>query len=144
MNRHIITLAGSICFLLMAIGSNGQQSGRLTIEASNFGSDSGKAIVQLFREQDDIPEKPFKQVTGNIIDGKAIIIVSTIPFGEYAAILFHDENSNGVLDHKLGFPNEAMGFSNAWKLSLFSGMPTFKKLKFNFDQVNLNYRIMIR
>jgi uncharacterized protein (DUF2141 family) len=65
-----------------------------------------------------------------------LIAFNEIPIGEYAAIAYHDKNSNSTLDHKMGFPNEPMGFSNNWNFSLFSGMPTFKKLKFNFESDN--------
>lgn len=143
MNRYVVTIAGSICFLLMALVGSAQQSGTLVIEATNFKNDKGIAIVTLFREQDDVPRKPFMQATGEIVDGKAMIVFNTIPYGVYAVILFQDENSNGILDHRLGFSNEPMGFSNEWQLSLFSGMPTFNKLKFKFAQGILKYEISI-
>ena len=84
------------------------------------------------------------QASGVIVNGKATIAFPDLSYGEYAAILFHDENSNGILDHKFGFPNEPMGFSNDWKLSLFSGMPTFQKLKFEFSESKSICAIKIR
>ena len=37
----------------------------------------------------------------------------TIPKGAYALALFHDSNSNGILDKNfLGIPSERYGFSN--------------------------------
>ncbi len=143
MNKFILTLTGSVCFLLITIFCEAQQARTLTIEATNFANDKGIAIVQLFREQDDVPKKPFMNVKAEIVNGNAKIICIGIPYGDYAAILFHDENSNGILDHRLGFPNEDMGFSNHWKLSLFSGMPTFTKLKFSFKQQDTPYIISI-
>jgi len=124
-------IAGSICFLLFA-NSLAQQSGTLTINAESFNNDTGKAVVNLFRKEDDVPKKYFLQTSATIKNGKAALVFENLPYGEYALILFHDENSNGTLDHKLGFPNEPMCFSNNWKLSLFSGMPNFEKLRFEF------------
>ncbi len=144
MTRYLLTLTGSICFLLIGFVGKAQESGTLTIEAVNFESNKGIAIVHLFRKQDDVPKKPFMQATGKIIDSKAKIVFNALPYGEYAAILFHDENLNGVLDHKFGFPNEPMGFSNQWKLSLFSGMPTFPKLKFEFSAKRQECSLTIR
>lgn len=60
----------------------------------------------------------------------AKISFENLPTGSYAAIVYHHENDNGTLDHKLAFPSEPMGFTNNWNLSLFSGMPIFKKLRF--------------
>ena len=61
-----------------------------------------------------------------------------------AAILYHDQNSNGTLDHNFfRIPNEPMGFSNEWKLTLFSGMPNFSKLKFEYSEHKQDYKIDI-
>lgn len=133
MKNYFITWTGSVCFLFTSMLCQAQQTGTLTIEATHFEHTKGVAVVQLFREQDDIPEKPFMTVTGAIVNQESTITLPNITYGDYAAILFHDENANGTLDHKFGFPNEPMGCSNAWSLSLFSGMPTFMKLKFSFS-----------
>jgi len=143
MNKNTFTLTGSICFLLIGLICNAQSSGTLAIDASNFKSDKGVAIVHLFRKQDDVPKKPFMQASQVIVNGKTSIVFHNLPYGDYAAILFHDENSNGILDHRFGFPDESMGFSNDWKLSLFSGMPTFHKLRFEFSESKSRHTIMI-
>lgn len=140
MNKFVLTLTGSVGFLFITIFCEAQQVGTLTIDATNFANNKGVANIQLFREQDDIPKKPFMNVKGEIVNGKAKMMFSEIPFGNYAAILFHDENADGILDHKFGFPNENMGFSNQWKLSLFSGMPSFIKLEFKFDDTFVSYK----
>lgn len=146
MNKNtFITLTGSICFLLTGLICNAQSSsGTLTIDAANFKSDKGVAVVHLFREEDDVPKKPFLKATHNIANGKSRVVFKNLAHGEYAAILFQDENSNGILDHRFGFPNEPMGFSNDWKLSLFSGMPAFQKLRFEFSESKSKYSIAIR
>ncbi|HTJ52682.1 MAG TPA: DUF2141 domain-containing protein [Cyclobacteriaceae bacterium] len=122
--KNLVALAGSICLLLLVARVHAQQAKSLTIEVTHFKGDHGQAVVHLFRKLDDIPKKPYLKLTAMIINKKATLIFDNIPYGEYAAIVFHDENSNGELDHRFGFPNEPMGFSNQWKLSLFSGMPT--------------------
>jgi len=117
----------------------------LTINAGNFKSDSGQAVVMLFRKEDDLPAKPFMKTTGAIHNLKSVFIFADIPFGEYAAILLHDENSNGMVDHSwLGFPKEPLGFSNGWELTIFSGMPSFAKLVFEFSKQKLEYKIDIQ
>jgi uncharacterized protein (DUF2141 family) len=143
MNKNTFTLAGSICFLLIVFYCNAQPSGTLTIEATNFQSDKGVAVVHLFRKQDDVPKNPFLETTHAIVNGKAIIVFHNLLYGEYAVLLFHDENSNRKLDHRFGLPNEPMGFSSNWKLSLFSGMPTFNKLRFEFSESKSEFTIMI-
>lgn len=53
--------------------------------------------------------------------------------GSYALIIFHDENGNSEVDHNLfRFPAEPLGYSNGFRFTLLSGMPTFNKLRFEF------------
>jgi len=130
-----------VALCIVSLSCLGQE--RLTIVAGNFKSTSGKAVVNLFRQQDDIPKKPFRTGSAKIVNGRATIGFENLPVGYYAAILFHDENSNDIVDHRFGFPNEPMGFSNNWRLSLFSGMPTFEKLKFEFRESG-SYAILIQ
>jgi len=143
MNKNIFTVTGGIYLLLLNFSCNAQPTGTLTIDASNFKNDKGVAIVHLFRKQDDVPKKLFQKASQVIVNGKTSIVLHNLSYGDYAALLFHDENSNGILDHRFGFPNEPMGFSNNWKLSLFSGMPTFHKLRFEFSESKSRHTIMI-
>ena len=105
----------------------------LTIHVTGFEKHAGQALVCLYRKADKVPMKPFMQVKGEIINKASDITVPGIPYGEYAAIVVHDLNSNGRIDHRWGLPAEPMGYTNNWKLGLFSGMPTFEKLKFIFS-----------
>ena len=144
MKNYFITWTGGICFLFTGMLCQAQQTRTLTIKTTHFEHTKGVAVVQLFRQDDDIPQKPFMKVVGIIANQESTITLSNIPFGEYAAIVFHDENANGTLDHKFGFPNEPMGFSNEWSLSLFSGMPTFNKLKFDFAADRSTHEIELK
>lgn len=126
-------LVGIVFLFTICAQANTQEAPKLVIKVSDFETSEGVAIVNLFRESDDLLKKPFMTLKGTIADGSSEIIFENLPKGSYAAIAYHDENSNGTLDHKLGFPNEPMGFSNSWELGLFTGMPTFKKLKFDHD-----------
>ena len=111
--------------------------GTLTFRVTNMKHNEGRAVVNLFRADDKLPKKPFRHVSASILNGMAVVKFENLSYGEYAAIAFHDENSNGELDHSWGLPSEPIGFTNGWKLSLFSGMPTFNKLKFSFtEQIN--------
>jgi uncharacterized protein (DUF2141 family) len=57
---------------------------------------------------------------------KSAVVFSNIDPGQYAIILFHDENGNGKLDkNALGVPTEPYGFSN--NVQGFLGPPAFGK-----------------
>lgn len=119
------------------------QSGTLTIHIKNFHHAEGMAVATLFREEDEMPKKPFKRETGAITNDTATILFTDIPYGKYAIILFHDENSNGIVDHTVFLPAEPIGFSNNWQLGLFSGMPNFKKLQFTFSEIKNEFSIPV-
>ena len=135
MNRNKIIVAFLTFFCLVRINLQAQNAtGTITFRIMNFKHDQGGAIVNLFRTEDNLPKEPFRQERATIINGIAIVKFENLKYGVYAAIAFHDENSNGELDHSWGIPSEPIGFTNRWKLSLFSGMPNFNKLKFIFSQ----------
>lgn len=109
-------------------------NGDLTIRTGNYSSDDGQAILTFFRETDDVMKEPFMRLFSPIANGSAEFSIPDLPFGYYAIMVVHDENENGKPDHNmLKFPSEPMGFSGHYKMSLFSGKPSFKKLQFVFD-----------
>lgn len=108
----------------------------LTFQITGFEDNTGQVLVQLFRKEDKVPVKPFMAVVEKIMDHKAEVQITGLTYGEYAAIVVHDKNANGIIDHQWGFPDEPLGYPNNWGLSVFSGMPTFANLKFFFSQSN--------
>jgi uncharacterized protein (DUF2141 family) len=103
----------------------------LIIEALGFQSSAGHAIAKLFLPGDNVRRRGRQEVAATIVAGKATLVFPAVPAGDFAVVVFHDVNDNGTIDHNLlGIPSEALGFSNGFKLSLTSGVPTFDKLKF--------------
>ena len=64
--------------------------------------------------------------------------------GPYAVVVFHDENGNGEITHRLGVPIEQLGFSGGFQLGLFSGLPTFEKLTFDLGSRERSVDIEVR
>ena len=65
---------------------------------------------------------------------KSAVVLTNLDPGQYAIILFHDENGNGKLDkNALGVPTEPYGFSN--NVRGFLGPPSFEEavMKVNAD-----------
>ena len=145
MKRFIIT---TIAFIMLMITDGYSQteksSGNLTFKISGFSENSGQVIVELFRREDKVPTKPFKLIKTGISEKSATAVAENLPFGEYAAIIVHDKNSNGIIDHQFGMPAEPLRYTNDWKLSLFSGMPTFEKLKFAFSASDCQITIRMK
>lgn len=103
----------------------------LIVDAAGFADARGHAIAKLFEPGDNVLEHGRRQSIAGIRDGKARFEFAGLPAGSYAVVVFHDENDNGEIDHnRLGLPSEALGFSNGFRPGLFSGLPSFDKLRF--------------
>jgi uncharacterized protein (DUF2141 family) len=111
-----------------------KKTGTLVFNVNGLEDNSGQVFVQLFRKNDDIPSSPYKKVTAKIVNQKAVVKITNLDYGDYAAMIVHDQNFDGEIEHCMGIPCEPLGFTNNWELTLVSGMPTFDKLKFTFSQ----------
>ena len=73
---------------------------------------------------------------------KSAVVLTNLDPGQYAIILFHDENGNGKLDkNALGVPTEPYGFSN--NVQGFLGPPAFRSAVMQITDSNKDVRIML-
>jgi uncharacterized protein (DUF2141 family) len=109
------------------------RSAQLAIVATGFRHTHGHAEAKLFRPGENVLGVPFRRARVVPHAGQARFQFADLPLGDYALVVFHDENDNGKIDHNfLGLPAEPLGFSNGFSPGLFAGMPSFEKLKFAF------------
>lgn len=80
----------------------------------------------------------------SVKDGRAIFAFPPLPAGSYALVVFHDQNDNMKIDHGFTGPSEPLGFSGDFKISLFSGRPTFDELKFDFKGIATTLEVTVR
>lgn len=123
-----------MCIAFSNVFSQTTNQQNLKVYAEDFKTNNGQAIANLFVKGESLKKKPAHQLISKIINGKAIFYFTDLPFGDYAVIVFHDKNANGDLDHSWGMPSEPLGYSNNWSFSLFTGMPSFEKLRFHYSQ----------
>ncbi|MFI0429340.1 DUF2141 domain-containing protein [Mariniflexile sp. HMF6888] len=143
MNRISIIIT-VITFQLLSLGIYAQTKEThipLTFNVTGFADNSGQLLVYLYRKEDKIPSDPFKILEIKIDNKKAFVKIDDLPLGDYACIFIHDQNANNRIDHSFGIPSEPLGYTNNWKLSLFSGMPTFERLRFTYNVSKNNYVI---
>lgn len=116
------------------LATAGTSRGSMRVNVSGFAHGRGHVIAKLFRRGDDAPKGPgHRRLVQRIKKRRAALTFSNVPYGTYALFLFHDENDNGTIDHNLlRMPTEPLGFSGGFKVSLFSGVPDFDDLKFEF------------
>jgi uncharacterized protein (DUF2141 family) len=110
-------------------------SATINIEVSNIKNQKGSVVIGLYNIEKSFPIKT-EEYQGLVLDTNATTLkgqFKNIPKGTYAIALFHDENSNEILDKNfLGIPKEGYGFSNNAK-ALFSA-PSFDKAKFELNE----------
>lgn len=121
-----------LCLTVTPAMADAPQQG-LVIHLKGFTHERGQAIANLFYEGGDVFGRPHARAVARIQQGGATLNFPHLAHGSYAVIAFHDENGNNDLDHNLlRLPAEPLGFSNGFRFSLFSGMPSFAKLRFTF------------
>ncbi len=90
-------------------------SGALKVIIKGFANDLGNARLALYNSfhNYESDEQTFRTRVSSISAGTVQAVFDSIPYGEYAVKVFHDENENKNLDTNfLGMPIEAYGFSN--------------------------------
>jgi uncharacterized protein (DUF2141 family) len=147
MNKRDIVFILSILLLPIQAALAGETSGDLTLQVGGFLNDHGQVIANLFRESDDVmkPDKAYLQVRATISGNRAQLVFRNLKYGKYAVTAFHDENGNGRLDHNLlHFPAEPLGFSNNFHMGVFSGLPSFEKMQFEFVPGTESISILVK
>ena len=120
-------------------------SSTINVEISHIKNQKGSLVIGLYNIEETFPIKT-EEYRSLILDANATILkgqFKNIPNGTYAIALFHDENSNEIVDKNfLGIPKEGYGFSNNVK-AIFSA-PLFDEAKFELNEtidikIEMNY-----
>ena len=93
-------------------------------------SQRGNIIICLTRDPDHFPDCDGDPAGRRITVPAATAAAQfpSLPSGEYALALIHDENGNGRLDKTFGVPREGVGFSRNPRLVF--GPPRFSAAQF--------------
>lgn len=127
-------------FSLVSVACFSQQH-TLTIEVDGFDNDKGQLVLGVCNKKEKfLKEFAFGDVV-MIKNKKATVVIKNLPSGEYAISLFHDVNSNYILDKNMfGIPSEDYGFSNNPKVIF--GPPNYDEAKFSLvSDKNINIRL---
>ena len=118
-------------------------SAELVIHIQGFENSEGVAKVAVCNSQENFNDSTsFKGFNFNIINNQADRTI-TLPYGEYAIKVYHDENSNNELDTMMfGIPSEDYGFSNDAAGSF--GPPEYKDAAFILDSPEKKLTINIK
>ena len=123
MKNLILTLA------ILVTGLVSAQKANLEVNMTGFKNDNGVVMVGLYNSEGTFLKKSFKSSKSIIKDKKAKITFVELEKGEYAVMIYQDENLNGKMDsNMMGIPTEDYMASNNSKG--FMGPPKYKNAKF--------------
>lgn len=128
----------------VSAATDASNSGDLTLHVTGFVHARGHAVAKLYAPGDNVLGAAHWQVRAPIEANAAVLRFEGLPPGRYAAVVFHDENDNGVIDHGLLGPSEPIGFSGGFVLNLMSGRPDFERLRFDFNPPAQTLELQVR
>ncbi|TXD84877.1 DUF2141 domain-containing protein [Subsaximicrobium wynnwilliamsii] len=112
---------------------NPSETTKLTIQIDNIAVLDGTIKIGVFNTDIDFLEEnaTIRDYSLTVTSATEIFVIDDLPKGEYAISMYHDENSDGVLNRNFfGIPKEPYGFSNNVKPKLSA--PDYKDCKFSF------------
>jgi uncharacterized protein (DUF2141 family) len=108
--------AASLAVTVNGVALSQVSDASLRIEISDIRNSTGDVGCLIFNGPDGYPEsheKAHRESHVKIMSGTAFCEFKNIAPGDYAVIVFHDENLNRKLDKNfLGIPREGYGASN--------------------------------
>ncbi|MFD2551694.1 DUF2141 domain-containing protein [Bizionia sediminis] len=108
---------------------------KLTLTVNNIKPIQGHIVIAVFNTETNFlkEEGRIKKYTMPVTKNTQELVITDLPYGEFAISIYHDENSDGEFNRNyLGIPKEPYGFSNNVK-PRFSA-PKYKDCKFLFNE----------
>lgn len=126
------------CFMTLPLFAT-----NVTITFTNIRVASGTIVIGVYDNSADFPKdgEQMNKITVPV-DGKSIKTTLTLPPGEYAFAVCHDEDGDGTCNQNLlGIPTEGFAFSNNVKPKLRA--PNFDDVKIKVQNQNLNLSLKL-
>ncbi|MGL4653816.1 DUF2141 domain-containing protein [Cetobacterium sp.] len=114
--------------LLTILITNLLYSADLTVVINNKNL-KGTAYLALYKGKEGFLKKDsmFKGVKFELMPNETVVDINDLPSGEYAYVIFHDENENGILDTNfMKIPKEPTGSSNNFRPKFKPNYDDFK------------------
>ena len=119
--------------------------GQFRLVVEGLTSDDGRVRIGLFQTKESYLRRddPYDSAHLAIQNRQCEWVIDQLPYGEYAVMLYHDQNGNGKMDKNwIGLPLEPYGFSNNARPRL--GAPSFRRVKFPVNQKVQTLRVRVR
>ncbi|XLS28525.1 DUF2141 domain-containing protein [Flavobacteriaceae bacterium M23B6Z8] len=129
-----------VCTLILTMSFTNEtylkdvENGEINVTVNTIKSKKGQIVFMLFNQDKGFPketEMAFKKGIVTQFNETASYSFQNIPYGKYAVVVFHDEDSDGeIASNFIGMPKEPVGASNLNRMS----KPTFKKCAFDLNE----------
>lgn len=129
LKRLVYTLYISVLLLLY---SPSVAAAEVTVSIDNP-PESGVIALVLYNSANSFGDlRDPAMVVRYTLDGRDSYIIEDVEPGEYALLVYYDENSNNRIDKNfIGIPREPLGFSNRYRPK---GPPVYKRAVFQLQQ----------
>ena len=121
--------------IILFILSSADQTGQLEVKLTGLRSNKGHVLISLFKDGKGFPGEADQAIKKEriVINNKiGIAVFSSLPSGNYAIAILHDENNDLKMNTNwLGLPKEGYGFSNNVMGSF--GSPSFGRASFKYQ-----------
>lgn len=104
---------------------------KIIIDLSGMKNSNGNINIAIYNSSSSFndPNNAYRKIAVSATSGSMIITLEGIPQGTYAIGLFHDENTNNIIDKNfIGIPKEGFAFSNNATANF--GPPSFGQASF--------------
>ena len=132
-----------VFFALLTFSNPLFSQGELEINITNLANDKGQVVVLLFKKGQEfgMDKPPLKKYFFKSISNKKISFsIPNIALGEYALLLFHDENKDGIFDTNwIGMPKEGVG-----KSGVQDKRPNYENSKFVLEEEKIEFNINLK
>ena len=106
----------SVALCMVAAPVTVAETATIALTVENIQSQKGSLFVSVYDSSDTFlgEEKVFAQeVALDGVENGTLLVEMTLPYGEYAISVHHDNNANGKMDSNfIGLPKEPVGLSN--------------------------------
>lgn len=133
-----------IAFLFSSIfADEDANSATLIVKVAGLRNAKGVVRVALYNNADTFASPTTYKSMSVSASEECSVTFKSIPYGNYAIALLHDENKNGKMDYRLiTIPSEGFGFSNNPKVGLSA--PGFNSVKFSVDSSEKTITITVK
>ena len=132
MKLSAMLILAAVVVLIQTLAAGSALAAQLSVRLETAPS-SGTVALALFSSANTFGDlRDPTRLEIYTLDGRDVYVMTDIPAGEYALMVYYDENDNMKIDKNfIGIPTEPLGFSNDYRPK---GPPSYSRAAFTLAQ----------